>query len=68
MPLKTNDAKQTLPIQVGPWGNGVVLQINDNASLEDYLYLPTPLLAQDMTQRSIFKRSLTGLNSEFSFS
>ena len=33
-----------------------------------WYYLPTPPLGQDMTQRSIFKRSLTGLNSEFSFS
>ena len=31
-------------------------------------YLPTPPLGQDMTQGQIFKRSLTGLNSEFSFS
>ena len=31
-------------------------------------YLPTPLLGQDMTQGQFFKRSLTGLNSEFSFS
>ena len=31
-------------------------------------YLPTPPLGQDVTQGSIFKRSLTGLNSEFSFS
>ena len=30
------------------------------------LYLPPPLLGQDMTQG--FKQSLTGLNSEFSFS
>ena len=28
-------------------------------------YLPTPPLMQDMTQGKIFKRSLTGLNSEF---
>ena len=32
-----------------------------------YPYLPTPPLGQDMT-RSIFKQSLTGLNSEFPFS
>ena len=32
------------------------------------IYLPTPLLGQDMTQGQFFKRSLTGLNSEFSFS
>ncbi len=29
---------------------------------------PTPPLGQDMTQCQFFKRSLTGLNSEFSFS
>ena len=29
---------------------------------------PTPLLGQDMTQGQFFKWSLTGLNSEFSFS
>ena len=34
----------------------------------DGSYLPTPLLGQDVTQGQIFKRSLTGLNSEFSFS
>ncbi len=31
------------------------------------IYL-TPLLGQDVTQGQFFKRSLTGLNSEFSFS
>ena len=31
-------------------------------------YLPTPPLGQDMTQGQFFKRSLTRLNSEFSFS
>ena len=31
-------------------------------------YLPTPPIGQDMTQGQFFKRSLTGLNSEFSFS
>ena len=31
-------------------------------------YLPTPTLGQDMTQGQFFKESLTGLNSEFSFS
>ena len=31
-------------------------------------YLPTPPLGQDMTQGQFFKRSLTGFNSEFSFS
>ena len=33
-----------------------------------YPYLPTPALEQDMIQGHFFKRSLTGLNSEFSFS
>ena len=31
-------------------------------------YLPTHPLGQDMTRGEFFKRSLTGLNSEFSFS
>ena len=31
-------------------------------------YLSTPPLGQDMTQGQFFKRSLTGFNSEFSFS
>ena len=31
-------------------------------------YLPTPLLGQDMIQGQFFKQSLTGLNSDFSFS
>ena len=31
-------------------------------------YLPTPQLGKDMTQGQFFKQSLTGLNSEFSFS
>ena len=33
----------------------------------DWSYLPTPPLGQDMTQGQFFKRSLAGLNSEFSF-
>ena len=33
-----------------------------------YPYLLTPPLGQDMTQGQFFKRSLTGLNSKFSFS
>ena len=32
------------------------------------IFLSTPPLGQDMTQGQFFKRSLTGLNSEFSFS
>ena len=31
-------------------------------------YLPTPPLGKDVTQVQFFKRSLKGLNSEFSFS
>ena len=31
-------------------------------------YLPTPSARAGYDKRSIFKRSLTGLNSEFSFS
>ena len=34
----------------------------------DYHIYSTPPLGQDMTQGQFFKRSLTGLNSEFSFS
>ena len=33
-----------------------------------YHIYPTPPLGQDMTQGQFLKRSLTGLNSEFSFS
>ena len=40
-------------------------QLNDVN--RDPIY-PTPPLGQDMTQGQFFKRSLTGLNSEFSFS
>ena len=31
------------------------------------MYLPTPLHKQDVTQGQFLKKSLTGLNSEFSF-
>ena len=37
------------------------------AGIFDPIY-PTPPLGQDMTQGQFFKRSLAGLNSEFSFS
>ena len=36
--------------------------------IDHYPIYPTPPLGQDMTQGQFFKRSLTGLNSEFSFS
>ena len=36
-------------------------------AVDDPIY-PTPPLGQDMTQGQFFKRSLAGLNSEFSFS
>ena len=38
------------------------------ASLQSGPIYPTPPLGQDMTQGQFLKRSLTGLNSEFSFS
>ena len=40
-------------------------ETNDNFFHHIY---PTPLLGQDMTQGQFLKWSLTGLNSEFSFS
>ena len=39
----------------------------ENYGFIDPIYL-TPTLGQDMTQGQFFKRSLTGFNSEFSFS
>ena len=42
----------------------LVLHTNNN---NDPIY-PNPPLGQDMTQGQFFKQSLTGLNSEFSFS
>ena len=36
-------------------------------TVSNHIY-PTPPLGQDMTQGQFFKWSLTGLNSEFSFS
>ena len=50
---------RSLPLVPGPLLAGLV------ASNPIYL---TPLLGQDMTQGQFFKRSLAGLNSEFSFS
>ena len=43
------------------------LQMNYGLFLYDPIY-PTPPLGQDMTQGQFSKRSLTDLNSEFSFS
>ena len=37
------------------------------APVNSISYLPTPPLGQDMTEGQFFKRSLAGLNSEFSF-
>ena len=51
--------------QVGQ--NGFENSDEDQIMQEDHIY-PTPPLGQDMTQGQFFKRSLTGLNSEFSFS
>ena len=45
---------------------GIGLHVNAHKT-EYHIYL-TPPLGQDMTQDQFFKRSLTGLNSEFSFS
>ena len=51
------------------WNKDTKTRIKRNCSLRGRLsYLPTPPLGQDMTQGQFFKRSLTGLNSEFSFS
>ena len=36
--------------------------------IKGWSYLPTPPLGHDMTQGQFLKRSLAGLNSEFSFS
>ena len=41
---------------------------DDDDDGDIHSYLPTPPLGQDMTQGQFFKRSLAGLNSEFSFS
>ena len=46
-----------------------VLQLSSFfGKMSGYHIFPTPPLGQDMTQGQFFKRSLTGLNSEFSFS
>ena len=37
------------------------------STLSDYSYLPNPSARSGYVTRSIFKRSLTGLNSEFPF-
>ena len=42
------------------------LKLKKIKALMIHIYL-TPPLGQDMTQGQFFKRSLTGLNSEFSF-
>ena len=47
---------------------GITLTLNVYIYIYIYIYTPTPPLGQDMTQGKLFKRSLTGLNSEFSFS
>ena len=46
----------------------VSISYDDNHYTTGTNFLQTPLLGQDMTQGQFFKRSLTGLNSEFSFS
>ena len=44
------------------------IEIPPNISLNIVSYLPNPSARAGYDTRSIFKRSLTGLNSEFSFS
>ena len=44
------------------------LKENDTAWKKPLSYLPNPSARAGYDTRSIFKRSLTGLNSEFSFS
>ena len=48
----------------GERGSGIYMLV---ARQDDPIYPTTPL-GQDMTQGEFFKRSLAGLNSEFSFS
>ena len=50
--------------------NSLLEMSRDQRSLQEFdgTIYQTPLLGQDMTQGQFFKRSLTGLNSEFSFS
>ena len=52
-----------------PFQRGVCLTVHSAVyPLLVYHIYPTPPLGQDMTQGQFSKRSLTGLNSEFSFS
>ena len=51
----------------------IQFNINDLFTVSEIVWsidpiYPTPPLGQDMTQGQFFKQSLTGLNSEFSFS
>ena len=53
------------------FSGGITLKVNAIVQLEFelvYPTYPTPPHGQGMTQGQFFKRSLTGLNSEFSFS
>ena len=53
------------------WSPNPSFQLKSNSRIKDafvYHIYPTPPLGQDMTQGQFCKRSLTGLNSEFSFS
>ena len=43
-----------------------ILEATSNQTV--VLFYPTPPLGQDMTQGQFLRQSLTGLNSEFSFS
>ena len=50
---------------LGPFRHEMVVPVKVSFIIS---YLLTPPLGQDMTQGQFLKQSLTGLNSEFSFS
>ena len=53
------------------WKAAIVIPLDKKCSIHikrNYSYLPNPSARAGYDTRSIFKRSLTGLNSEFSFS
>ena len=60
--------EEMLPIYIYIYRFSRSLSLSFSRLLSLYPYLPTPPLWLDMTQGQFFKRSLTGFNSEFSFS
>ena len=64
--LKTSLRRWTVG-RSGERGSGISVLAAQHDEDDDPIY-PTPPLKQDMTQGQFFKQSLTGLNSEFSFS